>query len=162
MEDNAIYVYEVFSLEFLICWRRAWYVLRLRKWLSTSLADVLRQCAQLNLGYKTGFVDVEAFHPEKINGVISVNCIFYKWPTVCLMKQQWTEIDSFLIMNSSFKVIELPPDHLISHCTWLSHTTLWNCATNGAVFLIVKRKWESKFFIFLSEWNWIIDFLLNL
>ena len=38
-----IYVYEIFNLEFLVCWRRAWYVLWLRERLSTSLADVLRQ-----------------------------------------------------------------------------------------------------------------------
>ena len=42
-ENNVIYVYEVFSPEFLVCGRRAWYVLRLRERLSTSLADVLRQ-----------------------------------------------------------------------------------------------------------------------
>ena len=41
--NNVIYVYEVFSLEFLVCWRRAWYVPRFRERLSTSLAEVLRQ-----------------------------------------------------------------------------------------------------------------------
>ena len=41
--NNVIYVYEIFSLEILVCWRRAWYVLLLRERLSTSLADVLRQ-----------------------------------------------------------------------------------------------------------------------
>ena len=42
-ENNAIYVYEVFCLEFLVCWRRAWYVFRFRERLSVSLSDVLRQ-----------------------------------------------------------------------------------------------------------------------
>ena len=42
-ENNIMYMYEVFSLEFLAGWRQAWYVLRLKERLSTSLANVLRQ-----------------------------------------------------------------------------------------------------------------------
>ena len=41
--NNVIYVYEFFSLEFLVCWRRAWYFLRFNEQLSTSVADVLWQ-----------------------------------------------------------------------------------------------------------------------
>ena len=41
-ENNIIYMYEVFSLEILVCWQQAWDVLRFRERLSTSLTDVLR------------------------------------------------------------------------------------------------------------------------
>ena len=37
------YLCEVFSLAFLVCWRRAWHVLLFGERLSTCLADVLRQ-----------------------------------------------------------------------------------------------------------------------
>ena len=52
--NNVIYVYEVFSLEFLVCWRRAWDVLRLRERLSASLADVLRQLSFLSSCHHEG------------------------------------------------------------------------------------------------------------
>ena len=46
---NALIVEIIFfNLEFLVCCRRAWYVLQLREQLSTNLADVLRQSPTLN------------------------------------------------------------------------------------------------------------------
>ena len=44
-DNNVIHMYEFFILEFLVCWRQAWDVLRFRERLSTSLADVLRHIA---------------------------------------------------------------------------------------------------------------------
>ena len=48
-EKNVKYLYEVFSHEFLVCWWRAWYVLRVKGQLSTSFAEVLRQLAKKQL-----------------------------------------------------------------------------------------------------------------
>ena len=40
-------MYDFFSLEFLVCWRRAWFVFRFRQRLPKSLADVLRHLSQM-------------------------------------------------------------------------------------------------------------------
>ena len=56
--NKVKYVYEAFSFEFLICWRRAWDVLRFREHLSTSLADVLRQKLHLSFLKKNQILNV--------------------------------------------------------------------------------------------------------
>ena len=47
-----IYRYEFFSLEFSVCWRRAWVFLRFRERLSTSFADGLRHLYWRNVSKK--------------------------------------------------------------------------------------------------------------
>ena len=112
-ENNVINVYDVFSLEFLVCWGQACYVLRFRERLSTSLADVLEQggvdkfvrlgsskgCSFCNEGFlfehmvSTFYTDV---HTKNHLGTKLLYC----WIGVCLIAFKRVVFDQSLIIES--------------------------------------------------------------